>query len=266
MNQSSARNNIVGPAAVSGAAEPVWVFESNLAGTHERGPALLALKAFGASAGKGSGQVGNSYAIPTHSGEMAPLTREIVANYVREFLKYAAAHPNMQFRVTAMGGGNSQLSQGDIAGMFKSAPGNCLLPGRWLELLGRLNVARVIVLDRATLLGGAEGQRCLDDYLALNSALWAAERIEIVSIGPAKSVVANDQYARRRGHGHRIISANEQYYAGDVALARDEIAVWYATRLLTLTASQQTAPPHLFRVIQAAVRAGLPVEELLVSE
>lgn len=246
--------------------EPIFVFETNLAGNHDLEAGLLAVSSFGAVQGRGSGPQGHSYAVPTADADGVPFPREMLAHYMRGFIKYAAAHPALKFRVPALGFGNPYLSQSDLAGMFKSAPKNLLLPGRWLELLSKLAVVRVVVLDTATQLPRPEAQKALNDYFALNAALWNAQGIEIVSIGPARSIVANDHYARRHRYGHRIISADVRRYGENAPLARDEFALWYATRLLVVSTAEQTAPPHLFRTIQSAVRAGLPVEELLVSE
>ena len=266
MARASARVTPHPSAATSSASEPVFVFESNVAGKHERGSALLAAKCYGAMDGKGSGHVSNSYAIPTANGESEPLTKDVIANYVRGFLTYAESHPALQFRVTAIANENPYLRSADVAALFKSAPKNCLLPGRWLECLGRLKTARIILLDTSALLRRPAALRCMDEYFATYAPLWKAEGIEIVSIGPAASIVANDQYARRCKYQHRIIGVNEAIHKSYVAQVREDTAVWYATRLVSVTTPDQTSQAHQLRVIWAAQRAGLEIDDVLIEE
>jgi hypothetical protein len=250
----------------SGNEEPVLVFESNLAGQHGKGASFLAEKCHGAADGKGWGQHGNSYAIPTADKDLMPLPQGVVGNYVQSFLKHAEANPGMRFRLTTLGFGNPNISQGELVRMFASAPANCLLPGRWLELLGRLDTVRIIVLDAAGALRGTGAQQRLDDYFAINAPLWTNRVVEIVSTGPANSVVANDQYARQRGFRHRIIGVNETFYRNYLNQAREELAVWYATRLLNLAEPDQTSQGSTLRILQSAIRAGLEIEDVTLGE
>jgi len=247
------------------AEEPVLVFESNLGGQHGRGVSLLAEKCHGAVDGKGWGHHGNAYGIPTLDSEMVPLTRGVLVNYVQSFLKYATVHPQLRFRVTAFGYGNPNIGMGEIVEMFRQAPRNCLLPGRWMEMLGRLDVVRLLLLDASGSLRGAAAQERLDEYFAINAPLWAARSVEIVSVGTAVSVVANDEFARRRNYRHRIISVNEGYYRNYLNLAREEMAVWYSTRLVTVLEPDQTSQGNTLRLLQAATRAGLEIDEIQIG-
>lgn len=265
MTQASAVKTSTGSEFATRGEEPVLVFESNLAGRHGRGVSLLAERCHGAQAGKGFGYCGNSFAIPTSNSDLVPLTRDIVANYIRGFLTHAASHPQQQFRVMALGFGNPHLKAAEIAAMFRDAPANCLLPGRWLELLGQLDTARVIVLDSSAALAGAAAQKRLDEYFAISAPLWSTRHIEIVSVGSANSVVANDQYARSRRYRHRIVSVNESFYRNYLNQAREEMAVWYATRLVSLSEPEQTQQGNQVRIVQAAMRAGLEIEDILLG-
>lgn len=247
------------------AEEPVLVFESNLGGQHGRGVSLLAGKCHGAVDGKGWGHHGNAYGIPTLDSEMKPLTRGVLVNYIQNFLKYAAAHPPLQFRVTAFGYGNPNIGMGEIVEMFRRAPRNCLLPGRWLEMLGRLEVMRLLLLDVSGLVRETAAQERLDEYFTINAPLWAEKSVEIVSVGAAVSVVANDRFARRRNYRHRIISVNEGFYRNYLNQAREEMAVWYSTRLVTVLEPDQTSQGNTLRLLQAATRAGLEIDEIQIG-
>ena len=70
----------------------IFVFGSNLAGTHGGGAALLAYRKFGAIWGQGVGLQGQSYGIPTMQGGV-----ETIVPYVDEFIAFAKDHPELTF-------------------------------------------------------------------------------------------------------------------------------------------------------------------------
>lgn len=94
----------------------IFVFGSNLAGTHGGGAARLAYDKFGAIWGKGVGLQGKSYAIPTMQGGT-----ETIRPYVDEFIRFAQLHPKMKFLVTAIGCGIAGFNPKDIAPLFRDA-------------------------------------------------------------------------------------------------------------------------------------------------
>ena len=73
----------------------LFVFGSNLAGSHGGGAARLAYNSFGAIWGQGVGLQGQSYAIPTMQGGV-----ETIKPYVDEFIKFAKHHKEYKFLVT----------------------------------------------------------------------------------------------------------------------------------------------------------------------
>ena len=94
----------------------IFVFGSNLAGSHGGGAARLAYERFGAIMGQGVGLQGQSYAIPTmHGGP-----KEILP-YVEEFIEFAKQHPELTFLVTRIGCGIAGFSPRDIAPLFGGA-------------------------------------------------------------------------------------------------------------------------------------------------
>lgn len=109
----------------------IFVFGSNEAGIHGAGAALEARKSHGAKLGIGFGHVGNSFAIPTKDEELKQLPLRSIRQYVRMFLAYAEASPDLIFQVTRIGCGLAGYSDKDIAPMFKEAPDNCVLPEGW---------------------------------------------------------------------------------------------------------------------------------------
>jgi len=112
-------------------ASMIFVFGSNLAGMHGGGAALFARQKHGAVMGQGVGLQGTSYAIPTMDETIRPLPLARIRAYVDEFLRYAAAHPELRFQVTPIGTGIAGHRHEDICPMFASAPSNCELPVEW---------------------------------------------------------------------------------------------------------------------------------------
>ena len=94
----------------------IFVFGSNLAGSHGGGAARLAYEQFGAVWGQGVGLQGQSYAIPTMQGGV-----ETIKPYVDEFIKYAVEHPDLFFYVTRIGCGIAGFKDKDIAPLFRDA-------------------------------------------------------------------------------------------------------------------------------------------------
>jgi hypothetical protein len=115
----------------------IFVFGSNLAGRHGKGAALAARHDYGAKLGVGKGPTGNAYAIPTKDARLRPLPLDVIRSHVKEFLKYAREHPELTFKVTAIGTGLAGRAHADMAPMFAGAPDNCVLPYPWINILAR---------------------------------------------------------------------------------------------------------------------------------
>ena len=113
----------------------IFVFGSNLRGAHGKGAALHARKEHGAIYGQSVGLQGNSYAIPTKDANIRTLPLDVINRHVETFLRFADAHPEMRFNVTAIGTGLAGYSHEEIAPMFQGAPENCVMPDEWRALL-----------------------------------------------------------------------------------------------------------------------------------
>ena len=110
----------------------IFVFGSNLAGSHGGGAAHLAYSRFGAIRGQGVGLQGQSYAIPTMQGGV-----ETIKPYVDDFIKFAKTHPEYKFLVTRIGCGIAAFTPEEIAPLFKEAIGldNVILSKDFVEVL-----------------------------------------------------------------------------------------------------------------------------------
>lgn len=110
----------------------IFVFGSNLAGSHGGGAARLAYNRFGAIWGQGVGLQGQSYAIPTMHGGV-----ETIKPYVDEFIEFAKLHPEYKFLTTQIGCGIAGFTAKEIAPLFENALDlpNVILPKSFVELL-----------------------------------------------------------------------------------------------------------------------------------
>ena len=94
----------------------IFVFGSNLEGSHGGGAAKTAHNKFGAIWGQGVGLRGQSYGIPTMHGGV-----EEIRPYVEEFIRFARSHPNLIFLVTRVGCGIAGFHDSEIAPLFADA-------------------------------------------------------------------------------------------------------------------------------------------------
>lgn len=116
----------------------IFVFGSNLAGSHGGGAALLAWKKWGAIWGQADGLQGQSYGIPTmHGGP------EAIQPYVETFIDFAEKHQELTFLVTEVGCGIAGFTPQEIAPLFKNAinVSNIYLPKRFWEVLNKQSLS-----------------------------------------------------------------------------------------------------------------------------
>lgn len=120
---------------------PIFVFGSNLQGSHGAGAAQTARVHHGAVNGVAEGLMGTCYALPTcdrwdNSRRRFPaLHLEEVKEHVEKFIAYARTRPELVFKVTRVGCGLAGLTDEYIAPMFKDAPDNCTFDTIWQKYL-----------------------------------------------------------------------------------------------------------------------------------
>ena len=112
------------------APDEVFVFGSNASGAHGGGAARFALDRFGAVWGQSEGLQGQSYGIDTMSG------LGVFEEHVGRFLEFARSHPELRFLVTEVGCGIAGYTPDQVAGFFREAPENVLLPESFTRALG----------------------------------------------------------------------------------------------------------------------------------
>ena len=111
----------------------IFVFGSNLAGIHGLGSAKEAVlhhgaeyiknvtARFGVIGKNGFGLQGNSFAIPTKDQFIQTMPLFRIKPYVKRFIMFAEAHPEMQFNVVNIGCRNAGYTPKQIAPMFSDA-------------------------------------------------------------------------------------------------------------------------------------------------
>lgn len=113
--------------------DEVFVFGSNLKGSHGGGAAAAAIK-WGAVWGQGTGLQGQTYAIPTMQGGV-----DTIKPYVDEFLSFAKSRPDLKFLVTEIGCGIAGFTVEQIAPLFKNVlhdnMENVFLPEAFYDIL-----------------------------------------------------------------------------------------------------------------------------------
>jgi hypothetical protein len=113
----------------------IFVFGSNKVGGHYAGDAKRARDEYGAVIGVGEGRTGDSYAIPTKSMSLKPLSISTITKSVNKFIQYAIDNPNEEFLVGRIGCGYAGYKDDQISILFKHAPDNCILHERWQKIL-----------------------------------------------------------------------------------------------------------------------------------
>lgn len=109
-------------------ADTIFVFGSNMAGTHAGGAAKIALQHFGAMRGVGRGWAGQSFAIPTMNEHLQQMPLSQIEYYINDFKIYVKNHPKTKFFITAVGCGVAGYKVEEIAPMFKGIAHHVIFP------------------------------------------------------------------------------------------------------------------------------------------
>lgn len=246
--------------------DSVWVFESSLGGEHADGSAALAVRCHGAKEGVGSGACGSSYALQTRDDEHVLIPKNEIEDHALEFRDYVTAHPELKFRILPCSRKKTDTEHAAFADLLRNVPTNCELTGRMLEILGRLKTVRIILLDANIRMVNTDARKqALDQYFAANEGLWNAEQIEIVSLGTAHTLVANDKYAKGRNYNHRIFNADSDVYGNDADEVRQMLSVAYSTKLICIDDPAGTSTAARVSAIQLAACAGLEIDAVLIK-
>ena len=110
----------------------IFVFGSNLEGSHCGGAAAIAANKFGAIWGQGVGLQGQSYGIPTMHGGIAE-----IKPYVDEFIEFAKQNPTLKLLVTRIGCGIAGFTEEEMAPLFAESANveNIYLPDTFWKII-----------------------------------------------------------------------------------------------------------------------------------
>lgn len=96
----------------------IFVFGSNMRGSHIGGAARIAFEKFGAEFGFAEGFTGNCYAIPTLDRNMRPVTRQQLRNSLSLFIGAVLNNQDKTFYLTKIGCGIAGWDVDEIREMF----------------------------------------------------------------------------------------------------------------------------------------------------
>lgn len=152
----------------------VFVFGSNLQGSHGGGAARVAHKLFGAEMGHGVGLQGQSYAIPTMQGGV-----ETIKPYVDEFTEFAKDHPELTFYVTRIGCGIAGFKDEQIAPLFDKVFDlkNVILPKEFWHII---NHAHCLASETANMVFHSVPIKFSDEDIAKMEGMSADEKSKFV--------------------------------------------------------------------------------------
>lgn len=113
----------------------IFVFGSNLNGSHGGGAAHHAYLTCGAQYGKAFGLQGESFAIPTMGFLFEPLPLDMIGYFFLQFLDFAEKNKDLTFTLTPIGTGIAGYTPEEICTVipFKSLPDNIILPKEFIE-------------------------------------------------------------------------------------------------------------------------------------
>lgn len=119
----------------------VFVFETDIGGTHRTPSAKNAIKHYGAIRYRASGKQGKSYGVPLYGYDgFTPLSAIEIREFILEFADHAAYHEEINFKIGALG--QMMPNKGLVAfvlNILKKLPSNCYLDTLILNELGILN-------------------------------------------------------------------------------------------------------------------------------
>jgi hypothetical protein len=117
--------------------EQIFVFGSNLNGSHGGGAALKAKQDFGAVEGISEGLTGQSYAFPTLDTKMKKVSKKALLASKELLYKCAEENKDKTFLVTKLGCGIAGFSEKEMKDIFKGdKPTNIILPPGWAIIKG----------------------------------------------------------------------------------------------------------------------------------
>ena len=243
----------------------VWVFETAIGRHASHGAEPIAIATRGAKPERCSGASGYNYALPTRDERNTLLPWPDIHTHVEKFFEFARNNSEKTFRLLASPEPKTADELERFAALFRHAPENCILLGRMLEILERLNGVRVIVLDANVATEEDHRVAFLDQYFIANQGLWNAEYVELVSFGTARSLIKNDAYAKMRNFRHRIFNADSKMYGSYEAEVCEILSVSYATKLVCLHDPDGTNVGRQLGTLKMARAGGLPIDELLIQ-
>lgn len=241
--------------------DDIFVFGSNLAGSHMGGAARTARKKFGAIQGVGAGLQGRSYAIPTMQGGV-----ETIKPYVDQLVRVAGLLPGKRFLVTRIGCGIAGFTDEEIAPLFAEAlrlP-NVLLPETFVRVLcsgaAETFEACVLALEKERMAMVREMESIRSDSSRFGSPVSSVDSFEKQPMPQSVSVIPLDIILNKFQmdaivRGHKPESMDDHWYMccdskyGNIDYYRS----WTGIHLYSASYYELPDSPGTFRIISLKV-------------
>lgn len=229
----------------------IFVFGSNLSGTHAGGAARVARMKFGAVMGHGVGLQGQSYAIPTMQGGV-----DTIKPYIDEFIDFAKTHPELKFYVTRIGCGIAGFKDEQIAPLFDAAfdLNNVILPEKFYHII---NHGRQLASETAGMVFHTIPLKFFDEDLKKAEGMSIDEKNEFFYKlkKEGRYVIAHqspetaDNILNTDDEGHHKIAISKNGFAiaaGDKLYSKDwKWGLEFNHEILSVTALEKPKEDHL---------------------
>ena len=150
------------------------------------------------------------------------LAPDVIRNYVDPFIARAKGTPQQKYHVARLACEATAHSDEVMARIFADVPANVRLPALWNRILQADAPARLLLFDPGAHMKAAAWQDQLQCYIGLNEA----------------------------------------FFGKNTALAAAARAVWASTHLLSIFDFDQTGQPSQIRILGAAQRGGLAIDQI----
>lgn len=229
-------------------------------GTTINGRGLAGATGVGAGGGiaRWAGLVANEYRIPWRNSRLEPLTLDVIAGYISDFLAFARERPEQQFIVMPFAGHLGTA----LAKMFVDVPPNCALPGAWLRTSNAAFPARLFLLDPELRLREKGGQIALQKLIA-ELRISGTQKFELVTLRDHTGEKIYALTAKLLGATHVPIERVAVSDSARSAVLTEAHAIWYATHLVLISArASGTTHSAPIRLLGLAAREGLDIIDI----
>lgn len=234
----------------------IFVYGSNLAGVNGKGAANIAKRFLSAADGVGEGMASEfCYALPTKDKNIQ--TRELsdVHISIDNLMSHALDNPTQQYMMTRVGCGLAGFCDEDILPHLGNIdiPKNVLLPGIWLQKLGRLEHPRIIIAGSGSFTDAEHMRVRLENIIGTID-----NTISFVSGTAQGADRLGEEFAKQYKGAFELVRfpAAWKRFKKPAGILRNAAMSWYSTHAVVFWNGQS---PGSKNMAETATRDGLKV-------